>query len=83
MKTFFGKPNLDSVAEKTLVISEPSTKRSNKWKRIILNILKVLGAIFFLYLFIFSIGLLSDAFQVLGGSWLNEVLNDIQRKLHH
>ena len=49
-----------------------------RWKSIVLNILKILGAIFFLYLFVFSIGLLSDAFQVLGGSWLNGILDDIQ-----
>lgn len=44
----------------------------------IMNILKVVGAASFIYIFIFSIGLLSDSFQVLGGSFLNQVLAEIQ-----
>lgn len=50
----------------------------DRWKKVVLIILKILGAIFFLYMFVFSIGFLSDAFQVLGGSYLNRVLDDIQ-----
>ena len=45
---------------------------------LILNILKVTGAVAFIYIFIFSIGLLSDSFQVLGGSFLNLVILEIQ-----
>jgi len=44
----------------------------------LLNIAKVLGAFTFIYIFIFSIGLLSDSFQVLGGAFLNEVLASVQ-----
>ena len=46
-----------------------------------LNLLKILGAVSFIYIFIFSIGLLSDSFQVLGGAFLNEMIDEVQRKL--
>ena len=61
--------------------SENNEKPEPKWKTWTLNILKICGAIFFTYVFIFAIGLLSDSFQVLGGSFLNEIIGDIQGKI--
>ena len=61
--------------------SEEKVKKSApKWKTWLFTTLKILGAIFFTYTFIFAIGLLSDSFQVLGGSFLNEIIGDIQGK---
>ena len=48
------------------------------WRKILMSTLKILGALLFIYLFIFSIGLLSDGFQVLGGAFLNQILDQIQ-----
>ncbi|CBY23931.1 unnamed protein product [Oikopleura dioica] len=50
----------------------------NRCRQITLNVIKVMLAIFFVYTFIFAIGLLSDSFQVLGGAFLNDVIASIE-----
>ena len=62
--------------------SENGEKPQSKSKTYLLNILKICGAIFSTYVFIFAIGLLSHSFQVLGGSFLNEIIADSQGKIH-
>ena len=57
-----------SAAEKSSIDSSSE----NRCRRITLNVVKVMLAIFFVYTFIFAIGLLSDSFQVLGGAFLND-----------
>ena len=49
-----------------------TVKSENRCRHITLNVIKVMLAIFFVYTFIFAIGLLSDSFQVLGGAFLND-----------
>ena len=49
-----------------------SDATENRCRHITLNVIKVMLAIFFVYTFIFAIGLLSDSFQVLGGAFLND-----------
>merc|ERR1712062_100354 len=52
-------------------------------KNIALTILKIVGALGFLLLFIASLGMLSDAFIVLGGAGLNEILAGAQDLLNN
>lgn len=47
-------------------------EEGNKYCRWLLNTVKICLAIWFVYVFIFAIGLLSDSFQVLGGAFLND-----------
>lgn len=61
------EPNDDAASNAG---SAPAEK--NRWRQITLNVIKVMLAIFFVYTFIFAIGLLSDSFQVLGGAFLND-----------
>ena len=62
------KPVEDDVASN----AESAPAEKSRWKHITLNVIKVMLAIFFVYTFIFAIGLLSDSFQVLGGAFLND-----------
>jgi len=48
----------------------------------LLIISRLFFAIFWIYVFIFSIGLMSDSFQVLGGSFLNKMLDQVQDHLN-
>ncbi|CAG5085636.1 Oidioi.mRNA.OKI2018_I69.PAR.g10950.t1.cds [Oikopleura dioica] len=47
----------------------------------LINTIKICLAIWFVYVFIFAIGLLSDSFQVLGGAFLNEVIEHAEAYL--
>ena len=52
-------------------------EEGNKYCRWLLNTVKICLAIWFVYVFIFAIGLLSDSFQVLGGAFLNDSKREI------
>ena len=51
---------------------ELSHSRTPRWKNILLNTLRVIGAIMFVYLFILSVGLLSGT--------INKIPNDVAVK---
>jgi hypothetical protein len=74
----------DEIQEKTEKIDEIAPEPSeptNKCKSIGITALRIFGAVVSIYVFIFSIGLLSDAFQILGGAFLNEVIKEIEGEI--
>ncbi|CBY42068.1 unnamed protein product, partial [Oikopleura dioica] len=66
--------SISSTRSSTTSSEESENKEGNKYCRWLLNTVKICLAIWFVYVFIFAIGLLSDSFQVLGGAFLNDII---------